>query len=101
MIGFSFQILVSWQKISYSLIITSKATRKQGFVFTSGGRHVMNIDFAVSHVVGSHRHQMVLPHFDAVGKSDDTEMILGSEVVENREQGILGLNQHRSKTDHS
>lgn len=61
----------------------------------------MNIDFAVSHVVGSHRHQMVLPHFDAVGKSDDTEMILGSEVVENREQGILGLNQHRSKTDHS
>ena len=44
---------------------------------------------------------MVLPHFDAVGKSDDTEVILGSQVVENREQGILGLNRHRSKTNHS
>lgn len=62
---------------------------------------MVNVDFAVSHVVRSHRHQMVLPHFDAVGKSDDTEVILGSQVVENREQGILGLKQHRSKRGHS
>lgn len=44
---------------------------------------------------------MVLPHFDAVGKADDVEVILGPEVVENREQGILGLNKHRSETSHT
>lgn len=41
---------------------------------------------------------MVLPHFDPVGKSNDTEMILGSEVVENSEEGILGLGKHKTKT---
>lgn len=34
---------------------------------------------------------MVLPHFDPVGKSNDIEVILGSEVMEDCEEGILGL----------
>lgn len=44
---------------------------------------------------------MVLPYFDPVGKSNDTETVLGSEVMENREEGILGLGKHKSKTSHS
>lgn len=41
---------------------------------------------------------MVLPHFDPVGKSNDIEMVLGSEVMENREEGIFGLGKQKKKT---
>lgn len=43
---------------------------------------------------------MVLPHFDPVGKSNDIETVLGSEVMQNREKGIFGLGKHKSKNSH-
>ena len=43
---------------------------------------------------------MVLPHFDPVGKPNDIEMVLGSQVMQNREKGILGLGKHKSKASH-
>lgn len=43
---------------------------------------------------------MVLPHFDPVGKSNDIEVILGSEVMEDPEEGILGLGKHKTKISH-
>ena len=61
---------------------------------------MVNVDLAVFDVVGSDRHQMVLPHFDMVGKSNYNEMILGSEVMQHCEKGILGLGKHKGKTSH-
>lgn len=43
---------------------------------------------------------MVLPHFDPVGKSNDIEVILGSEVMEDCEEGILGLGKRKTKISH-
>ena len=43
---------------------------------------------------------MVLPHFDPVGKPNDIEMVLGSQVMQNCEKGILGLGKHKSKASH-
>ena len=90
--------LASGQKVSYSRI--HAAPRPSGRPLTSGRRHVVNVHLAVSDVVGSDRHQVVLPHFDPVGKSNDVEMILGSEVVQDGEEGILGLGKHKGKTGH-
>ena len=40
---------------------------------------------------------MVLPHFDPVGKPNDIEMVLGSQVMQNREKGILGLGNTKAR----
>lgn len=40
---------------------------------------------------------MVLPHFDLVGKTNDTEAIVGPEVMQNGEEGILGLENTDAK----
>lgn len=39
---------------------------------------------------------MVLPHFNPVGKPNDIEMILGSEVVENCDEGFPGLDKEKT-----
>lgn len=57
----------------------------------------MNVHLAVSDAVGGDRHQMVLPHFDAVGKPNDAEVVLGPKVVEDGEQGVFGLGKHRTR----
>ena len=43
---------------------------------------------------------MVLPHFDPVGKPNNTEVILGSEVMQDCEEGVFGLGKHKTKTSH-
>lgn len=57
----------------------------------------MDVHLAVSDAVRGNRHQMVLPHFDPVGKPDDAEAVLGPKVMEDGEQGIFGLGKHRTR----
>lgn len=62
---------------------------------------MVDVDFAIPDVVGGDWDQAVLPHFDPVGKSNDAETVLGSEVVEDREERVLGLGKHKTRTGHS
>lgn len=57
----------------------------------------MDVHLAVSDAVRGNRHQMVLPHFDPVGKPDDAEAVLGPKVMEDGEQGVFGLGKHRTR----
>lgn len=57
---------------------------------------MVNVHLAVSDAVGGNCHQMVLPHFDPVGKPNDAEVVLGPKVMEDGEQGVFGLGKHRT-----
>lgn len=69
-------------------------------ILTSTGRHEVNIEFAIYDIVRSDWNQVVLPHLNSVGKPNDTEVILGSEVKENGGKSIPGLHKYKTNTSH-
>lgn len=67
---------------------------------------MVDVDFAITDTVRSDGNQVVLPHFDAIGEANDAEAVLGPEVVQDGEKGILGLETQGTVTpgtgvDHS
>lgn len=59
---------------------------------TSGGWQCEDELLGVPDVEWRHRYQAVrLPHFDPVGEADEVEAIAGSQVPQDGEQGVFGL----------
>lgn len=61
---------------------------------------MINVQLATPDVIGSHWQQVVLPCFNPVGKPNDIEMILGSEVIENCDESFPGLGKDKTQLGH-
>lgn len=61
---------------------------------------MVNVELAIPDVIRSHRQQVVLPHFNPVGKPNDIEVILGSKVIENCDEGFPGLGKDKTQLGH-
>jgi hypothetical protein len=55
-----------------------------------------NVELAVPDILRSDWYQVILPHLNPVGKPNDIEPILGSEVMEDCDKGLPGLGKDKT-----